>query len=92
MAKVTLNKTVKIKGKGMILAGVEIDVTAEEKKELEKAGHIGESKRSPSPTNEKEIQALVAEVAALKAEIVTLKEEIETLSTADLLNPDPKKA
>lgn len=98
MPKVTLNKTVKVKGKGMLLAGVEVDVTEKEKTQLEKDGHIGEASKSSSPTNEKEIKALIAEVQTLKAENETLKAEIETLkaenetlASGDLLGGEKKK-
>lgn len=66
MAKVILNKSTKLKGKGLILAGVEVEVTADEKKQLEKGGFLGEVKKSNKPTNEKEINELVAKVAELE--------------------------
>ncbi len=69
MPKVTLNKSTKIKGKGLVLAGVEIDVTAEQKKQLEKDGFLGEVKKDNSPGNEKEIKALVKKAADLEKEL-----------------------
>lgn len=86
MPKVTLNKSTKINGK-FVLAG-EADVTAEQKKQLEKDNFLGESKKSNTPTNEKEIKALVAKVAALETKLEkagggedneALTAEIETL-------------
>ena len=76
MPKVTLNKSTKIKGKGLLLAGVEVDVTAEEKKLLEKGGFLGEVKKSNRPTNEKEIQELVAKVTELESENKLLKAKL----------------
>ena len=77
MPKVILNKTVKIKGKGLVLANVEVEVTADQEKQLKKDGHIGEVKKSNSPTNEKEIRDLVARVKELETELETLKAEKE---------------
>ena len=92
MAKVILNKSTKIKGLGLVLAGVETTVTAAQKKDLEEKGFLGEIKKSNSPTNDKEIQALVKKVAdleagsneeieSLKAEVSAKDEEIEALRT-----------
>lgn len=74
MAKVILNKSTKIKGKGLILAGVEVDVTAAEEKELIKNGFIGEAKKSNTPSNQKEIDALVKKVSELESTIADSKE------------------
>ena len=88
MPKVTLNKSTKIKGKGLVRAGEEIDVTAEQKKQLEKDGFLGEAAKSNTPSNEKEIKELVAKVATLKAQVKdggdtsALTDEIETLKGA----------
>ena len=85
---VTLNKSTKIKGKGLVLAGVEIDVTKEQKAKLEKDGFLGEFKKSGMPSNEKEIKELVAKVANLEKQLkdgsdnTALTTEIETLKGA----------
>jgi len=92
MAKVTLNKSTKIKGLGLVLAGVETTVTAEQAKDLKSKGFLGEIKKSNTPANDKEIQALVKKVAdlesgsneemeSLKAELTAKDEEIESLKT-----------
>ena len=79
MAKVKLNKSAKVDGK-FVLAGQEIEVSADVKKELEKAGVIGETKKDNSPNSDKEILALVAKVALLeKGADKALKEENKTL-------------
>ena len=76
MPKVTLNKSTKIKGQGLVLAGVEVDVTADQKKQLEKGGFLGEVKKDNSPGNDKEIAALVKKVADQEKEIESLKAEL----------------
>ena len=88
MPKVILNKSTKIKGKGLFLAGVEVEVTADEEKQLKKDGFLGEIKKDSSPSNDKEIQELVAKVAKLEAQIAggggntsELEEEITTLKS-----------
>lgn len=74
MPKVILNKTTKIKGKGLILAGVEVDVTESEKSQLTKDGFIGAIKKPLNPTNEKEIQSLISENEKLKSQKTTKAE------------------
>jgi len=76
MAKVKLNKSVKVDGK-FVKAGEEVEVTAEVKKTLEKAGVIGEAKKDNSPNSDKEIQSLVAKVANLEKENEALKADLE---------------
>jgi len=73
MPKVKLNTTVKIKGKGFILAGTEFDATEEQKKDFDKKGLLGEIKKSNKPSNQKEIDDLVLKVADLEAENKKLK-------------------
>jgi hypothetical protein len=95
MAKVILNKSTKIKSKGFVLAGVEVDVTAAEEKDLSKRGFIGNVKKSNLPSNQKEIDDLIKKVSELEKskgvdtseltkEIETLKSENETLVTENL--------
>ena len=74
--KVILNKSTKLKGRGLILAGIEVEVTEDEKKLLDKGGFLGEVKKSNRPTNEKEIIELVAKVATLEDENKTLKADL----------------
>ncbi len=93
MPKIKLNTTVKIKGKGFVLAGVEFDATEKQIKDYEEKGLLGEVKKSGMPSNEKEIKELVAKVkeleskikdggcSELETEITTLKSEIETKDT-----------
>lgn len=89
MQKVILNKSTKIKSKGFVLAGVEIEVTADEKKLLDKGGFLDEIKKDNSPNSDKEISALVAKVSKLEAELKDsesgdtskLKDEIKTLKS-----------
>ena len=57
MPKVILNKSTKIEGKGLVLAGVEIEVTKAQEKDLTEKGFIGELKKSSTPSNDKEIEA-----------------------------------
>ena len=88
MPKVIPNKSTKIKSKGFILAGVEVEVTADEKKLLEKGGFLSEIKKDNSPNSDKEISALVAKVAELekgadkklKADNDNLKKDNENLA------------
>lgn len=87
MAKVILNKSTKIKGMGLVRAGIEIEVTADQKKQLEKGGFLGKTAKSNVPSNEKEIKELVAKVAALETQIEdggdnsALTDEIEALKS-----------
>ena len=83
--KVILNKSTKIKGKGLVLAGIEVSVTDAQEKQLKKDGFLGNVKKSNMPSNEKEIKELVAKVTKLEAQIADgggddeLAKEIETL-------------
>lgn len=76
MPKVILNKSTKIKSKGFVLAGVEVEVTADEKKQLDKDGFLGEIKKDNSPNSDKEIAALVAKVDILEKENELLKADL----------------
>ncbi len=73
MPKVILNKSTKIKGLGLVLGGIEVDVTVEQENQLTKDGFIGGLKKSLTPTNEKEIKELVNKVSELQVENDKLK-------------------
>ena len=88
MPKVILNKSTKI-NKSLVMAGVEVEVTADEEKQLKKGGFLGEIKKDNLPNSDKEISALVAKVAELeKGADKALKEENKTLKSE---NDDLKK-
>jgi len=86
MPIIKANQTSKIKGKGFIPAGTEVDVTESKKKELEKAGLLDKIVKSKMPSDEKEIKELVAKVADLEKQIEdggdtsALTEEIKLLN------------
>lgn len=73
MPKVILNKSTKIKGLGLVLGGIEVEVSVEQEKQLIKDGFIGGLKKSLTPTNEKEIKELVNKVSELQVENDKLK-------------------
>jgi len=96
MPKVTLNKTTKIEGKGLVLAGIEVEVDDKQKKALDKGGFLGEVKKDLSPSNDKEIQSLIKENENLKAQLESgdnaeLHEELKTVKAEnDELRKDIK--
>jgi len=87
MEKVQTNSTVKLDGK--FVPPGKYEVSAEKKKELDKKGLLGEIKKSNKPTNQKEIDELVAKVADLEDENRKLKAE---LVKAELVKAELVKA
>ena len=87
MPKVYINGSTKLDGK--LVPPGEYDVSADKKKELESKGLIGEIKKSNKPSNQKEIDELVARNIELengsneklKADNDNLKKDNEDLAT-----------
>ncbi|MHA1193233.1 MAG: hypothetical protein ACTSP9_13205 [Promethearchaeota archaeon] len=80
MPKVYINGSTKLDGK--LVPPGEYEVSAEKKKELDKKGLLGEIKKSNKPSNQKDIDELVARNIELeKGADKALKEENETLKS-----------
>ena len=78
MLKVYINGSTKLDGK--LVPPGEYEVSAEKKKELDKKGLLGEIKKSNKPSNQKEIDELVARNIELEnGSDKKLKEENKTL-------------
>lgn len=90
--KVILNKSTKIKGKGFVLAGIEIDVTDAQKKALDKGGFLGEIKKDNSPSNDKEIKELVAKVITLEKQVKDGGDNTELIAEIATLKADAEKS